>query len=1234
SVFVLLVLFVAGCDFGAICGDGVCDPSEDWLNNCPQDCNLVPVPECHADADCDDNNDYTKDFCDDGYCYHGVLDCLYDSDCDDDNGETRDYCEDNACFHTPISECFDSDDGYNYLVRGTVISNSGNYTDFCLDLYNLTEYACENNDFVSYVNNCGNYQKHCADGACVDSNDVCIESLDSDSSFSLVVNGEELPSKIEGFSGAYTLLSFGKEYLALDNINRNVLVRSENLSSELQLMSNSFSDNGLFIVEMDEEPISTVYKTYEQEIVDLKKNLPLIQADVVAVEQINALKNSYLVRANIQKQQILSKKDSIVNELVKLKAIERTDVKKIYKNSFSGFLVEASKDKISAIENTPGVKKVYPDREVKAFLDVSVPLINADAVWQELDLNGHSLDGTGVTIGIIDTGIDYTHFDLGGCLGDNCKVVGGYDFVNYDSDPMDDQGHGTHCAAIAAGDGVLKGVAPGAKLYAYKVLNSQGSGYTSTIIAAIEKSMDPNSDGDFSDHLDIISLSLGHDGGSPDDDPSAIAIDNAVNAGVVAVVAAGNSGSSMMSVGCPGCARKALTVGASDDYDYLAYFSSRGPTQGYTFKPDIVAPGVNICAAQWEDAFLNYGASQCVDDDHVQISGTSMATPHVAGVVALLLQKNPELTAEEVKATIMQSTESLEYFNLLEVGTGRLDALKAVSDDSVILPSVVELNPADEDWNSFDVEIKNFGSAKGYELSVSKSFRFTSNGLVVQDFSIISDFICVESDSDQTVSLELLGVNDLPLGMYFGELQFVEKESCLPNSQVIAVKNIPFQFKKSKIINITVIGRDFGFEHYYKSTDIYLGSRSSEGFFVGTDDYKIDPDLISHYSLETFVDDNLHVFYFSNVMNILPDRDEAYTYIIHGHWLDEGETDVVIDENSAEKIDTNFGAITSDLGLAKSEMDVNLRIAGLYFYGDPLIIGFGVSDLTKCNNWFRNNSGGFYVSNNGYFDRIFLSEKSKDFAKYSMQSDKWLTLHHIFDYGDGLSYYYDWDDIIETDINWYDSFRFAPGKLISGYANFFSEANSYGMSHSSVDFLNESELSHTVKFYYIPPVNLWFLSFVDYSDYADGLQQSFHYGNSWYIYPVFEGDVNFYEPLIALDFMTYNYGRAVTGYYDGGDDYNFTNPYGDEYGDIHGPYQGFSSYTVELPSGEIKSGSGVPYINCYYPDYSNPVIDGCEQGVYNFKWNASDVVSSGQTYLEKQICWSGYHWFFNLEACE
>lgn len=266
----------------------------------------------------------------------------------------------------------------------------------------------------------------------------------------------------------------------------------------------------------------------------------------------------------------------------------------------------------------------------------------------------------------------------------NTKVVSGYNFVLPEEFPLDDYGHGTHVAATVAGNGALKGVAPSAKLIDYKVLDNSGSGYSSTIIAAIEKAVSTRLDTDPNNDIGIISMSLGAacwGGYTVDcgpDDPQSRAVDNAVQSGITAVIAAGNNGPIANAIGTPGTARQAITVGAVDKSKQMAPFSSRGPVvyNGETInKPDIVAPGVNICAAEW-DSWLS--SSRCLDDKHIAISGTSMATPHVAGVVALIKQVHPDWTPLQIKDSIKSTAKNLG-FTINDQGAGLVDALASLS---------------------------------------------------------------------------------------------------------------------------------------------------------------------------------------------------------------------------------------------------------------------------------------------------------------------------------------------------------------------------------------------------------------------------------------------------------------------------------------------------------------------------------------------------------------------------
>ncbi len=303
----------------------------------------------------------------------------------------------------------------------------------------------------------------------------------------------------------------------------------------------------------------------------------------------------------------------------------------------------------------PGVN-VSLDKRFSANLNESVRNVSAPQAWNQTDSSGRNLFGTGVTIAILDTGVDYTHADLGGCTttqftGGTCaKVPKGYDFVNNDGDPADDHGHGTHVASIAAGNGTFKGVAPNATIYAYKVMDSAGNGNTSTILLGIAAALDPNNDSSTADHADIISMSLG--GPGDPDDPVSQAVDRAVDAGAVVVVSAGNNG--LLS---PGIARKALTVGAVTKAGSDATFTSSGVTAVGQVKPEVRAPGDAICAARWGTNTLG---SMCGGDSaHIFLSGTSMATPHVAGLVALLKQKNASWDALEYRQAAKNLTATI-----------------------------------------------------------------------------------------------------------------------------------------------------------------------------------------------------------------------------------------------------------------------------------------------------------------------------------------------------------------------------------------------------------------------------------------------------------------------------------------------------------------------------------------------------------------------------------------------
>jgi subtilisin family serine protease len=299
-------------------------------------------------------------------------------------------------------------------------------------------------------------------------------------------------------------------------------------------------------------------------------------------------------------------------------------------------------------------EKVWLDRPVKVELDESVPLIGAPDAWAA------GFDGAGVTVAVLDTGIDETHPDLQGTVVASKSFVGGT--------VKDGHGHGTHVAATVAGRGQRKGVAPKARLAIGKVLTDAGSGSVTGIIDGMEWATQEAG-------ADVVSMSLGS-GPSDGSDPGSLAV-NALTAstGALFVIAAGNSGPTAATVSAPGAADAALTVAATDKQDQLASFSSRGPRMDGALKPDISAPGVAITAAR--AAGTTMGTP--VDNLYTTASGTSMATPHVAGAAAIVKQQHPDWSPAMVKASLMSTSRDAGGASAYDQGAGRVDLTRAVA---------------------------------------------------------------------------------------------------------------------------------------------------------------------------------------------------------------------------------------------------------------------------------------------------------------------------------------------------------------------------------------------------------------------------------------------------------------------------------------------------------------------------------------------------------------------------
>jgi hypothetical protein len=303
--------------------------------------------------------------------------------------------------------------------------------------------------------------------------------------------------------------------------------------------------------------------------------------------------------------------------------------------------------------------QIWLDRRRTLSLDHSVPQIGGPTA------HARGFTGAGVVVAVLDSGIDSAHPDLAG------KVIAAENFTDDGGDAGDVVGHATHVASIIAGSGAasggqLRGAAPDAQLLNGRVCDVFGCA-DSWILAGMEWAVVEH-------HARIVNVSLGGND-TPALDPLEQAIEQlSAQFGTLFVVAAGNDGFEA-TINSPGSADAALTVGAVDREGQLAEFSSRGPRAGdHAIKPDVTAPGVDIVAARAANV---EPIGEPVGESYQALSGTSMATPHVAGAAALLLQQHPDWTGAELKAQLVGTAEPAAGQTAFEQGAGQIDVDRA-----------------------------------------------------------------------------------------------------------------------------------------------------------------------------------------------------------------------------------------------------------------------------------------------------------------------------------------------------------------------------------------------------------------------------------------------------------------------------------------------------------------------------------------------------------------------------
>jgi PGF-CTERM protein len=402
----------------------------------------------------------------------------------------------------------------------------------------------------------------------------------------------------------------------------------------------------------------------------------------------------------------------------------------------------------SDLASDDSVEQVSLDIEYRVTLDQT-----EDAVSAEQARRDYGVSGNNVKIAVLDTGVNESHPAI------DDEVVE-KDFTG-EGTTDDKVGHGTHVAGIIVSDNeTYTGIAPNASLMDLRVIDSYGGGSASAIIDAIEYAT--NND------ADIVSMSLGATAVyERSDDPLEEAVNAAADNGTVVVVAAGNAGPYYGTVGTPGIHEDVITVGASNvSAGELADFSSRGPTPGHHLKPDLVAPGVGVVSADHDGGFVNK-------------SGTSMATPVVSGVAALLLEEHSTWSPQRVKSVLTTTSDPLTNGSVYAQGAGQVNATDAVGTNIVVSPGTTDFGPYTSNTTGTRIiSVTNLGDAnRTFDLSY-RAVNLLGNGTAPVSINDTDDQITVPSG--ETVHLELQIDTSVPHGIYSGRVSFDDGAYTVP----------------------------------------------------------------------------------------------------------------------------------------------------------------------------------------------------------------------------------------------------------------------------------------------------------------------------------------------------------------------------------------------------------------------------------------------------------------------
>ncbi len=468
---------------------------------------------------------------------------------------------------------------------------------------------------------------------------------------------------------------------------------------------------------------------------------------------------------------------STINNFNENKIMHKLD-KKI-KNKFSSsnaFSAELTKEEIEYLLKENYVEEISYNYPIEILLDDAVDITNTSSIWPK-QINSLNLTGIHQSVCVIDTGVNYSHPDLGGCssesfLAGNCsRVIAGYDFGDNDNNPMDYNGHGTHVAGIVGASGGIFGMAPNVSIVAVKVFNDSGDGTSDMIISAIDWCVNNAS----VYNISVITMSLGlSDGGSSllrdsycDVEFSGLrnAIDAAVAENISVIVASGNDGNTTH-IGVPACIENVTPIASSTKTNSISSFSNRN-NMTQLFATGGTLEGGGSCSPGNMDS--NRICSTYKDGAYIAFSGTSMAAPMVAGAIAILNQflnlTSQLMTPQEIETILNQTGVLVDDISGSGLNYSRIDIYSAILSLDVDTPNVTLVSPKHNkvnltvnqtltcnatDWQLANITLKVWNST-GLYYNETKNLRGTANETLFSLTNIGEDtylWNCLAADSE------------------------------------------------------------------------------------------------------------------------------------------------------------------------------------------------------------------------------------------------------------------------------------------------------------------------------------------------------------------------------------------------------------------------------------------------------------------------------------------------------